>query len=88
MVEIAELLEGKISRIDLVILNTRQGFEGRNEGVFHLTFPLGKPSSFKISNIRFSVRPDANVLLILKSTHINPLLAREVSPTFEQESSY
>jgi len=78
MIEIGEFFKGKISWINFIILNkTKKGFQSsEKKRMFDFTFPLGKPSSFKISNIRFSVLPDANVLLILKPTNINQTRTR------------
>ena len=38
------------------------------EFIFAVTFPNGKPRSFKHVNIIFSVLPDANVRVTLKNT--------------------
>lgn len=59
------------------------------ERMVTFTFPLGKPSSFKISKIRFSVLPEANVLLMLKGTKVNQ--TKNISTflfTFEREFCY
>ena len=67
MIKITKFLKGKIDWIDFIILiqSKKKEFEEKHSIVFVFTFPLGRPSSLRISNMRFSVLPEANVLLIL-----------------------
>jgi hypothetical protein len=66
MIEITKFFESKINWINFIVLIFREK-NLKKKSISNFTFPLGKPSSFKISNIRFSVLPEANVLLILNT---------------------
>ena len=90
MIEITEFFESKICRINIVVLKLSILGQNRKSCLPRsLTFPLGKPSSLRISKIRFSVFPEANVLLMLRTTMQQSVMAfRQCSsPTFERESS-